>query len=378
MASIKLEKVSKVYPNGVEGVRNVSMDIRDGEFMILLGPSGCGKSTTLRMIAGLETVSSGDIFIGRERVNDVDPADRNIAIVFQNYALYPHMSVAENLSFGLRLRGVDPREIDGRLKRIAAMLGIGELLDRRPAQLSGGQRQRVALGRALVREPKAFLFDEPLSNLDAKLRTSMRTELIKLHRTVGTTIVHVTHDQVEAMTMGQRICIMKDGNIVQVGAPMDVYRSPANTFVAGFLASPPMNLLPGRLEPNSAGELQATTGSVALPLPAALQKSFASHAGKEVVLGLRPEDFSSTGHMKHSTPATVFAVALEVLGPEVILVGNFGNSDGPEIMVRCERDFHADSGQPVQLHYDASQLQVFDKVTTAALKRPDGMRDLNA
>jgi ABC-type sugar transport system ATPase subunit len=378
MASIKLEKVSKVYPNGVEGVRNVSMDIRDGEFMILLGPSGCGKSTTLRMIAGLETVSSGDIFIGRERVNDVDPADRNIAIVFQNYALYPHMSVAENLSFGLRLRGVDPREIDGRLKRIAAMLGIGELLDRRPAQLSGGQRQRVALGRALVREPKAFLFDEPLSNLDAKLRTSMRTELIKLHRTVGTTIVHVTHDQVEAMTMGQRICIMKDGNIVQVGAPMDVYRSPANTFVAGFLASPPMNLLPGRLEPNSAGELQATTGSVALPLPAALQKSFASHAGKEVVLGLRPEDFSSTGHMKHSTPATVFAVALEVLGPEVILVGNFGNSDGPEIMVRCERDFHADPGQPVQLHYDASQLQVFDKVTTAALKRPDGMRDLNA
>ncbi|HEY7748631.1 MAG TPA: sn-glycerol-3-phosphate ABC transporter ATP-binding protein UgpC [Aestuariivirgaceae bacterium] len=378
MASIKLEKVSKVYPNGVEGVRNVSMDIRDGEFMILLGPSGCGKSTTLRMIAGLETVSSGDIFIGRERVNDVDPADRNIAIVFQNYALYPHMSVAENLSFGLRLRGVDPREIDGRLKRIAAMLGIGELLDRRPAQLSGGQRQRVALGRALVREPKAFLFDEPLSNLDAKLRTSMRTELIKLHRTVGTTIVHVTHDQVEAMTMGQRICIMKDGNIVQVGAPMDVYRSPANTFVAGFLASPPMNLLPGRLEPNSAGELQATTGSVALPLPAALQKSFASHAGKEVVLGLRPEDFSSTGQMKHSTPATVFAVALEVLGPEVILVGNFGNSDGPEIMVRCERDFHADPGQPVQLHYDASQLQVFDKVTTAALKRPDGMRDLNA
>jgi ABC-type sugar transport system ATPase subunit len=378
MASIKLEKVSKVYPNGVEGVRNVSMDIRDGEFMILLGPSGCGKSTTLRMIAGLETVSSGDIFIGRERVNDVDPADRNIAIVFQNYALYPHMSVAENLSFGLRLRGVDPREIDGRLKRIAAMLGIGELLDRRPAQLSGGQRQRVALGRALVREPKAFLFDEPLSNLDAKLRTSMRTELIKLHRTVGTTIVHVTHDQVEAMTMGQRICIMKDGNIVQVGAPMDVYRSPANTFVAGFLASPPMNLLPGRLEPNSAGELQATTGSVALPLPAALQKSFASHAGKEVVLGLRPEDFSSTGHMKHSTPATVFAVALEVLGPEVILVGNFGNSDGPEIMVRCERDFHADPGQPVQLHNDASQLQVFDKVTTAALKRPDGMRDLNA
>ena len=248
MASIALDRISKNYPNGFAAVRDVSLEIGDGEFMILLGPSGCGKSTTLRMIAGLETISAGDILIGGRRVNDVDPADRDIAIVFQNYALYPHMTVAQNLAFGLTLRGVAANEIEKRSARIADMLGIAPLLARKPSQLSGGQRQRVALGRALVREPQAFLLDEPLSNLDAKLRASMRTELIKLHRTLGTTIVHVTHDQVEAMTMGERICIMKDGVVVQVGRPMEVYRNPADTFVAGFLASPPMNLIARMLD----------------------------------------------------------------------------------------------------------------------------------
>jgi multiple sugar transport system ATP-binding protein len=370
MASIRLERINKLYPNGVAAVRDVSLDIKDGEFMILLGPSGCGKSTTLRMIAGLETVSSGDIFIGDERVNDVDPAERNIAIVFQNYALYPHMTVSQNLAFGLKLRGVRRKEIDRRLRNIAAMLSIGELLDRKPAQLSGGQRQRVALGRALVREPRAFLLDEPLSNLDAKLRTSMRTELIKLHRSVGTTIVHVTHDQVEAMTMGERICIMKDGNIVQVGAPMDVYRTPSNMFVAGFLASPPMNLVPGRLDSAAAGGIKAVAGIVSLELPPPLRKAFASHAGREVVLGLRPEDFHLAEDLGRTAPVDVITVATEILGPEVILVGNLGHAAGPEIMVRCSRDFFAMPGQPVALHYDVSQLQVFDKLTTTVLPRP--------
>lgn len=371
MASIRLDKINKLFPNGVAAVRDVSLDIKDGEFMILLGPSGCGKSTTLRMIAGLETISSGDIFIGDQRVNDVDPAERNIAIVFQNYALYPHMTVSQNLAFGLKLRGVRRKEIDHRLRTIAAMLGIGELLDRKPAQLSGGQRQRVALGRALVREPKAFLLDEPLSNLDAKLRTSMRTELIKLHRTVGTTIVHVTHDQVEAMTMGERICIMKDGNIVQVGAPMDVYRNPANVFVAGFLASPPMNLVPGRLESAPAGGMKAVTGLTSFELPPLLCKAFLSHAGREAVLGLRPEDFHLAAGLGRTAPVDVITVATEILGPEVILVGNLGHAAGPEIMVRCSRDFFAKPGQPVALHYDASQLQVFDKLAGTALPRTE-------
>ena len=341
--------------------------------MILLGPSGCGKSTTLRMIAGLETISAGNIMIGGRRMNDVDPAERDIAIVFQNYALYPHMTVADNLSFGLRLRGVPAREIAARSARIAGMLGIGELLARKPAQLSGGQRQRVALGRALVREPKAYLFDEPLSNLDAKLRSSMRTELIKLHQKLGTTIVHVTHDQVEAMTMGQRICIMKDGEIVQVGAPMEVYRNPANTFVAGFLASPPMNLVPARLAGGNGRELAIDGAGIALSLPPRLAGAFASHRGKAVIAGLRPEDFHlRKDAVRQAAPVAVSAVATEVLGPEVILVAKLGER-GPEIMIRAARDFSARPSEALLFHYDVSQLQVFDSSSTKALPRPAGL-----
>jgi multiple sugar transport system ATP-binding protein len=365
MASITLTNIHKHYPNGYAAVRDVSLDIKDGEFMILLGPSGCGKSTTLRMIAGLETISAGALHIGGKRMNDVDPADRDVAIVFQNYALYPHMTVADNLSFGLRLRGVAPGIIAKRVLGIAGMLGIGELLGRKPAQLSGGQRQRVALGRALVREPKAFLLDEPLSNLDAKLRASMRTELIKLHRSLGTTIVHVTHDQVEAMTMGERICIMKDGVIVQVGAPMEVYRNPADTFVAGFLASPPMNLLRGKLSAES-----LSLGAVELPLPQALRAAFASHAGQEVIVGLRPEDFHLHEDAARATSAVeVSTVATEVLGPEVILVGNLRGAEA-EIHIRCPRDFRSRPAAVTTFFYDLAQLQVFDAETTKALKRP--------
>ena len=370
MASITLKTINKVYPNGVSAVRDVSLDIGDGEFMILLGPSGCGKSTTLRMIAGLESITSGDLHIGSKRVNDVDPAQRDIAIVFQNYALYPHMTVLENLSFGLRLRGVDASEISRRVKRTGGMLGIKPLFERKPSQLSGGQRQRVALGRALVREPQAFLLDEPLSNLDAKLRAAMRTELIKLHRNLGTTIVHVTHDQVEAMTMGERICIMKDGEIVQIGRPMEVYLNPVNVFVAGFLASPPMNLLPGRLEAGGDGSVYAHAGNISLAIPATHAKGLLDHIGKPVTLGLRPEDFHlSNGAAKYMAGLSVETVTTEVLGPEVILVAGTGSKEAPEIQARMPRDFRAAPGEKISLYFDLSQIQVFDSVTTRALPR---------
>jgi multiple sugar transport system ATP-binding protein len=359
MAAITLDQVDKIYPNGVHAVRAVSLDVRDGEFMILLGPSGCGKSTTLRLIAGLESVSRGTISIGGRTVNDVDPADRDIAIVFQNYALYPHMTVAQNLAFGLKLRRIGRDEIARRIGAIAETLGIGELLGRKPRELSGGQRQRVALGRALVREPKAFLLDEPLSNLDAKLRASMRTELIKLHRQLGNTIVHVTHDQVEAMTMGERICIMRDGVVVQTGPPMAVYREPVDTFVAGFLASPPMNLLEGRLEPAPGGGLR---------LPEDQADLVHRHAGQAVIIGLRPEDF----HLApgRGQPVDAHAVATEVLGPEVILVAALGQPGNPEIMIRCPRGFSAAPGERISFYYDRREIHLFDVTTRRALPRP--------
>ncbi|MCP4382009.1 MAG: sn-glycerol-3-phosphate ABC transporter ATP-binding protein UgpC [Hyphomicrobiales bacterium] len=370
MASITLDNLTKVYPNDVTAVRGVSLDIQDGEFMILLGPSGCGKSTTLRMIAGLEVISSGDLFIGGRHMNNVDPAERDIAIVFQNYALYPHMTVAKNLAFGLKLRHVAPSEIENRITQVATLLGIEPLLARKPSQLSGGQRQRVALGRALVREPQAFLLDEPLSNLDATLRSSMRTELIKLHQSLGTTIVHVTHDQVEAMTMGERICIMKDGDIVQVGAPMEVYRNPANTFVASFLATPPMNLLPGRIENADQGGLAAIFGNSKLGLPTEYCASYASHSGKPVIIGLRPEDFHiAADSAPHTSPIELVTVTTEVLGPEVILVASL-TPGGPEIHTRMPRDFRARPGQALTLHFDLSEIQIFDPVTTRVLTRP--------
>ena len=282
MAQITLKSLGKMFPPDVVAVAYVNLTIGDGEFFVLLGPSGCGKSTTLRMIAGLEEATSGDILVDGRRVNDYDPADRDLAIVFQNYALYPHMTVAENLAFGLKLRKVAAGEIASRIAATSRMLGIEPLLARKPRELSGGQQQRVALGRALVRQPKAFLFDEPLSNLDAKLRATMRTELIKLHQSLGATIVHVTHDQVEAMTMGQRICIMKDGHVVQVGPPMEVYRNPVDTFVAGFLASPPMNLLDARLV-DHAGGLAVALADVRLAVPGARNGAYGAWRERDVV-----------------------------------------------------------------------------------------------
>ncbi len=357
MAAITLKGVSKYFGQDVVAVDNVDLEIADGEFMVLLGPSGCGKSTTLRMIAGLEEVTSGELLIDGKPVNNVDPAERDLAIVFQNYALYPHMTVFNNLAFGLKLRRVASEEIDSRITKTAAMLGIEELLARRPKELSGGQQQRVALGRALVRDPVAFLFDEPLSNLDAKLRAQMRTELIKIHREFGTTIVHVTHDQVEAMTMGERMCIMRDGKVVQVGAPLEVYRNPADTFVAGFLASPPMNLLEARLVHESGG-IEAEVADARLEVPALRHGALGPHVGQAVTFGIRPEDLYAEAGPGGRAPLDVTVVTVEALGPEVVLIASL--ADGQEIAARLSRGFHAPVGSKLRLHADLETMHLFE------------------
>src|SRR3982075_867575 len=284
MADVALRSVVKRFDN-VEAVRQISLDIPDKEFVVLVGPSGCGKSTTLRMIAGLEEATAGDILIDGEKVNDVPPKDRDIAMVFQNYALYPHMTVFENMSFGLRLRRVPKPEIRERVQHAARILDITDLLQRRPKQLSGGQRQRVAMGRAIVRNPKVFLFDEPLSNLDAKLRVQMRTEIKRVHQKVKTTTVYVTHDQVEAMTLADRVVVMNKGRIEQIGPPQELYHRPRTHFVAGFIGSPAMNFIPCRLERDGAGLIVRVSDTLALPVPAARTACYRPHAQKDLILG---------------------------------------------------------------------------------------------
>src|SRR5436309_15056532 len=288
MAEVSLHKLNKKFDT-THVVKDVDLQIRDKEFMVFVGPSGCGKTTTLRMIAGLEAITDGEIRIGNTVVNEVPPMDRDIAMVFQNYALYPHMSVASNMAFGLKMRKFEKGEIEKRIKNAASILGIEELLHRKPRQLSGGQRQRVALGRAIVRDPAVFLFDEPLSNLDAKLRVQMRVELKKLHERLGTTIIYVTHDQVEAMTMADRIVVMHDGIVEQVGDPMELYNEPANRFVAGFIGSPAMNFANVRIA-GANGALWAEGEGIRLRVPGPLSNRLGPYAGKEVALGIRPED----------------------------------------------------------------------------------------
>ncbi|QIB34578.1 ABC transporter ATP-binding protein [Ancylobacter pratisalsi] len=368
MSSIELDHVSKLYANGAYGVRDVDLTIEEGEFVIFLGPSGCGKSTTLRMIAGLESISSGDLRIGGRGVNNVAPRDRNIAVVFQSYALYPHMSVRDNMGFGLKMRGVARPVIETKINEAAGLLGLTPYLDRKPAALSGGQRQRVALGRAIVRDPVAFLLDEPLSNLDAQLRAEMRLELVKLHRRLGRTIVHVTHDQVEAMTMGDRICIMREGRMVQVGRPLDVYADPVDTFVARFLATPPMNLIPARLESRGDGLMLIGAG-FELAVPERHRAAYQPHSGREVIFGLRPEDL-------HEAPQPglqrldLTVVAMESLGVENILVGQFGLEPALEMSARLSRHFTAQIGATVPLYLDLTPMHLFDPETTRALPRP--------
>ena len=355
MPEIRLDQVTKAYAHGAApAVDAIDLTIKDGEFLVLLGPSGCGKSTTLRMIAGLESISKGDLFIGERRMNEVDPKDRDLAFVFQNYALFPHLTVRGNLTFGMRLRGVPADEQARRLAEVGGLLGLDPYLERKPGQLSGGQRQRVALGRALLRDPVAFLLDEPLSNLDAKLRAQMRTELVKLHQKLGRTIIHVTHDQVEAMTMADRIVIMQDGRIAQIGAPMEVYRHPANTFVATFTGSPPMNLIPAHHD----GDRVELAGAT---LPLGLD----ARPG-ELIAGFRPEDLGLAdrpGRLRLA--ATV--VAVETLGAEAILVAALAG--GEEINVRVDAETRLAPGSAVQLFLEPERLRLFDVATTRAIER---------
>ncbi|MEO6569518.1 MAG: sn-glycerol-3-phosphate ABC transporter ATP-binding protein UgpC, partial [Opitutaceae bacterium] len=342
------------------------------EFMVLVGPSGCGKSTTLRMIAGLEEISAGTIAIDGKIVNQVLPKDRDIAMVFQNYALYPHMTVYENLAFSLKQRRFPQHEIDARVREAAAMLGLESLLNRRPKALSGGQRQRVAVGRAIVRKPKVFLFDEPLSNLDAKMRVSTRTEISKLHARLGATMIYVTHDQVEAMTMGDRICVMKDGNIMQVAAPLELYNRPANLFVAGFIGSPPMNLFKGTIKRAanhlSFVETNAKSAPLILTLDDRLSSLAALHVGKPVVLGVRPEDVQDTLSVTQPDPARTAEVTVEVsepMGAETFLYLDTGATN---FIARVRPTDRFEPNQKVKVTFSLEHAHLFDSETEQALR----------
>ncbi|HVU24778.1 MAG TPA: sn-glycerol-3-phosphate ABC transporter ATP-binding protein UgpC [Opitutus sp.] len=369
MSRVVLENLCKTYPDkkgaAVPAVDRVSLEIRDREFMVLVGPSGCGKSTSLRMIAGLEEITGGTISIDGRVVNDVPPKDRDIAMVFQNYALYPHMTVYENMAFGLKLRRFPKPEIDARVREAAAMLGLEALLDRKPKALSGGQRQRVAVGRAIVRKPKVFLFDEPLSNLDAKMRVSMRTEIAKLHARLEATMIYVTHDQVEAMTMGDRICVMKDGCIQQVAAPIELYDRPANRFVAGFIGSPSMNFFNGVLR-RSDGRFEfvednANAEPVRIALPVEWGERAAAHADARIVLGVRPENV----HEASAGSGTAVRVeVVEPMGAETLL---HLNSGATTFVARLPPARRFETGRRLDITVDSTRLHFFDPVTGAAI-----------
>ena len=362
MAAVRLEKVRKVYPNGHVALKEASFEIADGELLVLVGPSGCGKTTLLRMIAGLESISGGTMMIGDRVINDVAPKDRDIAMVFQNYALYPHMTVRENLGFGLRLRGASKEEIDRRVATASDMLGLDERLDHRPAALSGGQRQRVALGRALVRDPSVFLLDEPLSNLDAKLRLSTRVEIARIHRRVGATMVYVTHDQIEAMTLGQRIVVLNGGVIQQLDTPMNLYNKPANLFVAGFLGSPAMNLFHGTLRRDDGLRLEMKEGSVLLGTDAA---ALAAYVDKPLVVGIRPEDLVTVAdHAGVDERLRAHVDVVEPVGNEVFL--NMRHA-GDELVSRVPPNTTVQPGSDISLGFHAERLHFFDPETTARI-----------
>jgi len=367
MAGVTLDHLTKKYGE-VTAVNDLNIQIRDQEFLVLVGPSGCGKSTALRMIAGLEEITGGDLYIGDRRVNDVAPKDRDIAMVFQSYALYPHMSVYDNMAFGLKLRKRPKPEIERRVKEAAELLGLQNLLLRKPKQLSGGQRQRVALGRAIVREPQVFLMDEPLSNLDAKLRVETRAGLIKLHQRLQTTTVYVTHDQTEAMTMGHRIAVLKDGVLQQLDTPQTLYDRPANLFVAGFIGSPAMNLFPGQLAAESGGqELWVQTSGLKLKLPEASRTRLSAYTGREIVFGVRPEHIHSKGEVRDPDPtrtATVNVSVVEPLGSEVYA---YLSANGHEFVARMDATANPRAGQSIETVFDTDHLHVFDKETEQAL-----------
>ncbi|MBQ3900631.1 MAG: sn-glycerol-3-phosphate ABC transporter ATP-binding protein UgpC [Clostridia bacterium] len=365
MASLSLKHIYKKYPSvGVYAVSDFCLEIKDKEFLILVGPSGCGKSTTLRMIAGLEEITEGELFIGDRLVNDVAPKDRDIAMVFQNYALYPHMTVFDNMAFGLKLRKTPKEEIKRRVEEAARILDITHLLDRRPKALSGGQKQRVALGRAIVRNPKVFLLDEPLSNLDAKLRATMRTELTKIHQRVGTTFVYVTHDQVEAMTMATRIVVMKDGIIQQVDTPQNLYDKPVNLFVAGFIGTPQMNFITCTLE-KKGSDLYVTFGTNTLKLPKekAEVPELQDYIGKEVVIGIRPECIHDEEAFFKVMPDAIIEADVEVtelMGAEIYL---YLSTDETNLIARVSPRSTTRAGDVCNVAFDMSRIHIFDKET---------------
>ncbi len=369
MSNVILKNVVKKFEGGVIAVSDFNLNIADKEFVILVGPSGCGKSTTLRMIAGLEEISEGEIYIGDKLVNDVQPKDRDIAMVFQNYALYPHMTVFDNMAFGLKLRKIPKNEIKRRVTEAARILEIEHLLDRKPKALSGGQRQRVALGRAIVRDPKVFLMDEPLSNLDAKLRVQMRIEITKLHQRLQTTIIYVTHDQTEAMTMGTRIVVMKDGFIQQVDAPTALYQNPVNTFVAGFIGMPPMNFFTVTLvKKDNSYYLEQEGLDLKLPTEKVGEAALA-YVGKEVIMGIRPEAFFAEADRVEQSPETSFIALVEVvemLGSETLL---YLNIKGLSATARVNPLCPAKAGENFKLCVDPNRIQLFDKETEKIIAR---------
>ncbi|MCK1365474.1 MULTISPECIES: ABC transporter ATP-binding protein [unclassified Bradyrhizobium] len=366
MAEVALRKVVKRYDD-VEAVRGIDLDISDHEFIVLVGPSGCGKSTTLRMIAGLEDITDGDIMIGGDVVNDVPPKDRDIAMVFQNYALYPHMTVAENMSFGLRLKHYPKAEIKARVTEAARLLDITDLIDRKPKQLSGGQRQRVAMGRAIVRNPKVFLFDEPLSNLDAKLRVQMRIEIKKVHQKVRTTTVYVTHDQVEAMTLADRVVVMNKGRIEQIGTPNELYHKPATRFVAGFIGSPAMNFIPCRLE-DVGGKLNVRlTDRISFPLPPARAAHYSALPRAEnLLLGIRPEHLTES-HAHLEPGVETFDTVLDVTEPMGMETLVYFGLEGTPICGRVDPNAGAKDGGPMRLAMDLNNMHLLNEATGAVL-----------
>ncbi len=366
MAKVVLENVYKIYPGEVTAVHDANLTIEDQEFVVLVGPSGCGKSTTLRMVAGLEEISKGSIYIDGKKVNDVPPKNRDIAMVFQNYALYPHMSVYKNMAFGLKLRRYPKQEIDARVREAADILGIQQLLERKPKELSGGQRQRVAVGRAIVRKPKAFLFDEPLSNLDAKMRVQMRTEISKLHTKLSSTMIYVTHDQVEAMTMGDRIVVMKDGFIQQVAPPLELYDQPVNQFVAGFIGSPPMNFFKGRIE-QKAGGLWFNEGTFSVRVDEAHAAKLHGEVGKDIVFGIRPEDVSDTIFVSSPNPDHTIKAKVEVVEPMGAETYLYLHTGSHAFIARVNARGNVDVGQELSLVLTVKKAHYFDKATGATL-----------
>jgi multiple sugar transport system ATP-binding protein len=400
MAEIGFDEVTKIYPDGTEAVSAVDLDIEDGTLMVLVGPSGCGKTTLLRMVAGLEEITEGTIRVGDRVINDVDAKNRDLAMVFQNYALYPHMTCYDNMAFGLKLRKLPKKEIDRRVRETSRALGLDDQLKKKPRALSGGQRQRVAMGRAIVREPKAFLMDEPLSNLDAKLRVQMRTEISRIQRDLGVTMIYVTHDQTEAMTMGDRVAVMNRGVLQQVAAPQEMYDNPANLFVAGFIGSPAMNMVNAELIRGDGGA-QVAFGGVRLPIPDSVmrgRRSLAGHVGKRLVIGIRPEDLEDPEYVANPTAGARLPVTVDVreaMGAEVyahftvdeppvltedtrdlaadagLAVDDLGSSGGPttsHFVARLDPHTTAAEGRPIELHVDMRSIHVFDPETGEAIR----------